>query len=261
MDSLTHIYFAQKLLVVTGGKVEAAICSLFPQIDREPAYFHRMYGHPLFQVKNLAEVGSYVYKNGDIRQGCESSYEWRRFRDELPRMKSFARLFEEQTGISISSYDADLPSVILGFVSHIYQDIFNNPLQAFLPRFVYPCGKWELWTELDSVNFRTVLYNPENIDAFRTEFFGNPLWNTRLDGPALLRAMVNRTAAASAAPIPSQVIEAAFDSVATDRRPDLGEVREAEAFLLEHEQLLAKMIHKYSEVKLPSTDKSGLVKS
>ncbi|MGH2751649.1 MAG: hypothetical protein ACRDK3_12365, partial [Actinomycetota bacterium] len=133
MDSLTHVYFAEKLLKIVGGDRSASVASLFPQIDREPAYFHRMYGHPFFNIARLSEVGTEVYRKGEIPPEHAGVYEWERFLADRPRMLTFAQQFESETGTSISPLGADKLDVILGYVSHTYQDIFNNPMQAFLP--------------------------------------------------------------------------------------------------------------------------------
>ncbi|HZU70937.1 MAG TPA: hypothetical protein VFA09_26915 [Ktedonobacteraceae bacterium] len=253
MDSLTHIYFAHKLLIMSGRDTSAAVCSLFPQIDREPAYFHRMYGHPFFQIKRLAKIGTGIYKTGTVQEELEGDYAASRFLHDRPRMRSFAETFECETRIKLSPFDPDFLSVLIGYVSHTYQDIFNNPMQAFLPQSVYPCGKWELWSELDPIEFRTILYYPENISAFRQEFFNDRLWSIRLDGAALIKAMVNRTAVASIVQIPRSTIDSAFESFGLEEVA-IEQVKEAEEFLIEHEQLLSKLIRKYSA---PSTQHKG----
>jgi hypothetical protein len=256
VDSLTHVYFAEKLLTITGCDSAAAVCSLFPQIDRQPAYFHRMYGHPYFQIGRLAPLGSEVYRTGAVSSGMESDYASRRFLEERPRMLSYVEQFETETGKRISGYAPDLVSIVIGFASHTYQDIFNNPMQAFLPHGVYPCGKWELWAELDAIDFRTVLYEPSNIKAFRKELFSDPLWNVELQPEALVRAMVNRTAVSSIVTVPASQVEAAFESLAlTD--PEASPTREAEAWLIEHEHLLATMIRKYASAAVPASVPSG----
>lgn len=249
MDSLTHIYFAHKLLSMTGGDPAAAVCSLFPQIDREPAYYHRMYAHPFFQISKLSEIGTYVYKHTAVKDGNDS-YAWRRFYADLSRMRSFVQTFEQETQLNISNFNPDRLSVLIAYVSHTYQDIFNNPMQGFLPHWVYPSGQWKLWSELGAIDFRTALYTPENISAFREEFFASPLWKVTLDGTALIKAMINRTAAASALEIPLKIVDNAFDSLELDLPVDNSEVKAAEQLLIEHEELLSNMMRKYSQPPL-----------
>jgi hypothetical protein len=246
MDSLTHIYFAEKLLRSTGLDPAAGICSLFPQIDREPAYFHRMYAHPFFQIKRLAAVGHEVYKTGQIRHGEERGYAWLRFHADRPRMRSFAAEYARRCSVNVPEYDPDNMSVLLAYVSHVYQDIFNNPMQAFLPKFVYPCGSWELWGTLDAIDFRTVLYAPSNIDDFRAEFFDGPLWGTRLSAPALLEALVRKTAEASAIRVPPPIVTDAVASLGIQDGYGDSDLVTALEFLTEHEQSLKMAIRKYA---------------
>jgi hypothetical protein len=248
VDSLTHIYFAHKLLSAVGCHPAAAVCSLFPQIDREPAYFHRMYGHPFFQIGKLAHIGTEVLEQGRIPPEHEEEYPWVRFLEERRRMLSFVEQYELETGASVSDFGApDRTGVLVAYVSHTYQDIFNNPMQAFLPRFVYPSGKWDLWGSLDAVDFRAALYSPLVIAEFRREFFDDPLWQIDLDANALLAAMIERTAAASTVPVPRALIAAAYDALGTNGVPRGRDTGRAREFLVEHEHLLTRLIERYSQ--------------
>jgi hypothetical protein len=250
MDSLTHLYFAHKLLCAVGGEPAAAVCALFPQIDREPAYFHRMYAHPFFQIGKLAEIGTQVYAQGEMPPEREGEYAWVRFLDERSRMLSFVERYESESGASLGDFRGDdRASVLIGYVSHTYQDIFNNPMQAFLPRSVYPSGKWDLWTRLGAIDFRTVLYAPPVISEFRREFFDDPLWQTDLDAGALLGAMIERTAAASVVPPGRELIDAAYDALGMTEAPAERETTRAREFLIEHEQLLSRLMLDYSSAE------------
>lgn len=251
MDSLSHIYFAYKLLTVVHGDVSTAVCSLFPQIDREPAYLHRMYAHPFFMAGRLSGPGAHVYRSGEIMRGCEGEYAWIRFHQDRARMVSFSKQFEEETQLSLGTLSDDLPSITLSYVSHTYVDVFNNPMQAFLPQFPYPCGKWELWTELGAISFRTALYASERISSFREEFFEHPIWNITLDLYALITAMVVRTAEASALPVPDDVVESAVISLGSESMADPSEIETAVEFLVELEGLLVDMMRKHSS-ELPA---------
>lgn len=246
MDSLTHVYFAHKLLSMSGGNVSAAVCSLFPQIDREPAYYHRMYAHPFFQVSRILDIGMQFHGKQVIPTGLEKDYEWQRFHNDYRRMRSFVERFESETGERISRFDPDKLSATIGYVSHTYQDMFNNPIQGFLPHWTYPSGQWSLWAEVGAIEFRTVLYAPETIAAFREEFFSAPLWQESLGGSALVRAMVRRTAASCVVDVPPEVVEDAFQSLGLVDDVDSGDVQMAEEWLIAHEALLSEMIRKYS---------------
>lgn len=248
VDSLTHIYFAHKLLSAVGGAPAAAVCALFPQIDREPAYFHRMYGHPFFQIGKLVDIGTEVYSQGRIPPEREDDYAWARFLHERPRMLSFVEVYELERGMSLGDFEPEhRASALIAYVSHTYQDIFNNPMQAFLPRFVYPSGKWDLWATLGAVDFRAVLYAPAVISEFRREFFEDPLWETDLDAGALLTAMIERTAAASVVPVGREIIDAAYEALGMDSVPSENETTRASQFLIDHEQLLSQLMGEYSQ--------------
>lgn len=260
MDSLTHVFFAYKLLESSGQDTAAAICSLFPQIDRKPAYLHRMYAHPFFKIRKLAECGADVYKNGRIRAGCEDRYEWIRFMEERSRIISFGKEFGNVSGLCLPEFDPDIRSVLIAYVSHTYQDIFNNPMQAFLPHSVYPCGKWKLWTELDP-DFRIVLYQPSVIGDFRSEFFNDNIWRTRLDPTALIYAMIDRTESASVAKLRGEMVENAFESLGLNLDSGGSETKLAEGFLIEHEALLETLIKKYSSMAKSGVGRIVFVKS
>ncbi|MGE0040945.1 MAG: hypothetical protein AB7M05_20830 [Alphaproteobacteria bacterium] len=244
MDSLTHVYLAHKLLMVCGGKPSAAVCSLFPQIDREPAYLHRMYAHPFFQIRELASIGTHVYDVGEAPAGCRNEYAAERFVKDRPRMKRFVEAFQSETGERLGPLEESNQSVLMAYASHTYQDIFNNPMQGFLPVSVYPCGKWELWEKLDAIEFRTRLYEPERIVAFRSEYFADPLWNNRFGDPLLMiRAMVRRTAAASAVRLDGNAVDRAIEAIGADQGG--GDDRVADDFFETHEVLLSALIRKY----------------
>ena len=247
MDSLTHLHFAYRLLQIVNGNTSAAVCSLFPQIDRIPAYFHRMYAHPYSQMGRLGEIGSCIFKHGTVPQRFQNTYEGDRFLADRARMQSFLGEFESDAGLPRTQFNPDSLSVTLAFVSHTYQDTFNNPIQAFLPYSVFPCAQWRLWTEIDPIHFRTRLYAPNNISAFRKEFFENSLWSTRLDGPSLVKAMIAQTALASVVPLPSEFVDSAYESLGITSGCEPGQMKEAEDFLREHESLLSILIRKYSD--------------
>jgi hypothetical protein len=161
-------------------------------------------------------------------------------------MMSFHSQYFEEIGERAPQYAPDFDSVVLSYVSHVYQDVFNNPMQAFLPRSVYPCGKWEFWAELDFVNFRTTLYADENIRAFRSEMYSAALWQRKLRLPPLLRAMLSRTAATSIVSIPQSLVNEAYEALGVRGDVSSSELSECEEFLVAHENLMMLLIKKYS---------------
>lgn len=248
MDSITHLHFAYRLLSMTGGDPSAAVCSLFPQIDREPAYFHRMYGHPFFQARLVTDIGLRLYGTNATGEGECDPYVARRFVADRLRMAEFFQSFQEDMGFSCQQFRPDRLSAVMAFCSHTYQDVFNNPMQAFLPLSVFPCGKWELWQDLGPVQFRRVLYHPDNISRLREEVFGSRLWDRRLNPGALVHAMIRRTAEFSVARLNDGIIDEAVDSLQLDVTYDSSDLAAAEQFLKEHEDALEAAIRKYSRV-------------
>jgi hypothetical protein len=161
-------------------------------------------------------------------------------------MRSFADEYERVTGVALGALRHDRLGIQIGYASHTNQDNFNNPKQGFLPRSVYPSGKWDLWATLDAVEFRAVLYAPAAIAEFRQEFFADPLWDADLEATGLLMALVERTAAASIVELPRRVIDDAFTAFALDATPSRSAVRHARDFLVEHEDILDRLIRKYA---------------
>jgi hypothetical protein len=55
MDSQTHVEFADQLLAIAGRPAGCAVASLFPQIDRHPHVFHRMYAHTVLSLDRISD--------------------------------------------------------------------------------------------------------------------------------------------------------------------------------------------------------------
>jgi hypothetical protein len=247
MDSLTHIYFAEKLLRACGLDPAAAVASLYPQIDRSPAYFHRMYGHPFYNIARLRDTAIAVTCDRPAPDDPSMAYAAKRYAEERPRMEGFARQFARETGAQSGAPSDDPLSVTIAWASHTYQDIFNNPMQAFLPQVSYPCGKWAFWESLPHpVEFRLHLYDAMSIAAFRAEFFADPIWDRSLEPRALAWGMVDFTRRAAAIELGSGVTEAAFAALDIGAAPTAEDLANVEGFLQQHERLLERLIAKYA---------------
>jgi hypothetical protein len=209
-----------------------------------------MYGHPFRQIAKLLPVGLRIYSSGatSVTDPEHPSYAESRFLEERPRMQQFAGTYEEITGSHIQPFGPDATSATLAWVSHTYQDIFNNPMQAFLPDSVYPCGKWALWGDLDDpINFRRVLYEDSAITEFRADFFERDFWIVELSGFALIKAMVESTAASSTTEILPSAISDACLSLELHADATAEELRDARDFVSEHEAVLERLIREYSK--------------
>src|SRR5947207_7573076 len=76
MDSLTHVYFAWRLAEVSGTDKASAYAALFPQIDRNPPYFHRLYAHNFALARDLTKIGQEVMASGKIPTRFKENYAW-----------------------------------------------------------------------------------------------------------------------------------------------------------------------------------------
>jgi hypothetical protein len=243
MDSMTHIYFAANLLDVADEDRRAVACSLFPQIDRTPAYYHRLYAHSIAKAAPVIEASRAAYWP-EISSINETSYLQTRLHEDRDRIRRY---------VAASPYcleDAQVPSDLsmrLAFVSHLYNDQFNNPIQAFVPYSVYPSGAWELWESIDAAEFRWYLYERTAIDDFRDETFSAPEWRTTNSGEALIAAMITRLAKASTVSIGQDAIDAAMKSVGILDALGTTQHKEAEELLEEHDQRVCALIRKFSE--------------
>lgn len=243
MDSMTHIYFAANLLNVAGLDQRAVACSLFPQIDRTPAYYHRLYAHSIAKAVPIAAASRKVYWSQDASPNEANYFETRLYEDR-DRIRGYV------TASPYSIDDEDVPSDLsmrLSFVSHLYNDQFNNPIQAFVPYSVYPSGAWQLWESIDAAEFRWYLYERSAIDDFRAEVFEGPEWRTTNNGEALIAGMITRLADASVVPIDRDAVDAAMRSVGVLDTAGTADHKIAIDLLREHEDKVALLIRKFSE--------------
>src|SRR3989449_3439095 len=98
MDSLTHVYFAWRLAEVSGTDKASAYAALFPQIDRNPPYFHRLYAHNFALARDLSRIGQEVMATGKIPPKFKDNYAWKRFLEERPRILSYRQKFSAAAG-------------------------------------------------------------------------------------------------------------------------------------------------------------------
>ena len=185
MDSLTHVYFAWRLAEVSGTDKASAYAALFPQIDRNPPYFHRLYAHNFALARELSKIGQEVMATGRIPAKFKENYAWKRFLQERPRILSYRRKFSDASGLPLPAPGTDGLSGAIAYLSHIYFDTYNNPVQAFLPDVVHSCAQVGLWKAMNPVAFRLSLYESDNIEAFRKRLYFSSLWEARLEPHAL----------------------------------------------------------------------------
>ena len=193
VDHLTHIVIAYKVLDVCGCDKKAAIYSLLPAIDREPAHFHRLYAHIIHNFPAILKAALKVFARQDISLN-KNSYEYKRVAEDKDYFLGLVR--EALAWIkdkSILEPSPDLLSAGISMLSHIYIDTFNNPVQAFLPESVYASGQWDFWNQVDYLVFRSKFYSEFAIKAFRSMLSKSDVWEVEsLDPFALVKAMIIR---------------------------------------------------------------------
>jgi hypothetical protein len=243
VDSMTHLYFAANLLTVAGRSHEAIACSLFPQIDRTPAYYHRLYAHSIDKAAAVIAASRVAYW-ADSEQVDNSNYFESRLREDRARIQRYVAAAPFKWSSARIPDDLEMR---LSFISHLYNDKFNNPIQAFVPFNVYPSGAWNLWSSIDSAEFRWYLYDRATIDDFRAEVFSGGEWQARLSAQALIAAMI--TGLANACPVRIEIhsLRAAMRSVGVEELLGTAQLAEAEELLTEHDQRVTRSIAKFSE--------------
>ncbi len=242
MDWGTHVVLAAKLLESCDLDKGSAIYSVIPVIDKEPPHFHRVYAHILANQPEFLDVAMEVFgcqevKDRDfpaLRKRVEG--EVQDLRRKLESMQSdgydarhhienkiyaYKRIVEE-TPIFIRHADAAVDivgdenirnisrhkmSAAVSLLSHIYFDLWNNPVQVFLPESSYCSGQWEFWTNIDYMKFRSEFYKPQSINAFRKEIAASPVWNKKLAPEAMIKAMIIRVGEGGKPNIPYEVVD------------------------------------------------------
>jgi hypothetical protein len=252
VDSDTHVRLAERLLQTTDGDLGALPFSLFPQIDRSPAYLHRMFAHPFHQFPLISHVATATLWCGDgtERDVPEHDFEYvrRRLSEEIDRIRGHIAKWTSVDDLFSKGRVPLSDSAAVAFASHAYQDVFNNPVQAFAPWSPYPCGAWALWEQVGPIDFRRRLYLQENIDSLRADLFSRPDWNARFSTEAIVEAIVRRTAHYSVVPVDESIVIMACQQLGVvPRGANQDEVREAIEFLSWHEDVLGGLIVEYSK--------------
>ncbi|MFH1022819.1 MAG: hypothetical protein V1809_05470 [Planctomycetota bacterium] len=242
MDWGTHVVLASKLLGAAGLDREAAIYSDLPVIDEKPAHFHRVYAHILENLPGFLDVAMEIFgsdevsrrdfealrrrvnpkidalrreiaalggKDGAARRQLEKkAYAYDRIADMTPVFLAHAQeakaLLGESGPVRISTHRM---SAALSLVSHPYFDIWNNPVQPFLPGSSCCSGLWDFWNRIDYMKFRGDFYKPENIVPFRRAIAASPVWNATLRPAALIKAMIIRLGEHGQPSIPYEVVD------------------------------------------------------
>lgn len=192
MDHLTHIVMSYKLLQSCGCDEGAAIHSLLPVLDREPAHFHRVYGHIISNFPRILTTAIHVFADNSVSVD-KGSYEYKRISKDkeyfLSLVKKASAIIKDDSILNPSSEKLDGG---ISLLSHIYFDTYNNPVQAFLPDSVYSSGQWDFWRNVGYLTFRTKFYRDDVISAFWKGLSNDKVWNVKVDPYTLVKAMIIR---------------------------------------------------------------------
>jgi hypothetical protein len=192
MDWQTHVILAAKLLRTCDCDVGAAIYSNLPAIDSKPAHFHRVYAHILANQPKILDAGIEIF-SGKKTGVDKNSYEYLRIKEEEAK---FRELIEKAKDIiksdEVTNVTNDKISAALSLISHLYFDMFNNPVQAFLPSTSFSSAQWAFWDKIDYMKFRNEFYEDGVIDSFRKNIAKSEIWDTKLDPIAMIKTMIIR---------------------------------------------------------------------
>lgn len=288
MDWGTHVVLAAKLLESCGLDKGTAIYSVIPVIDKEPPHFHRVYAHILANQPEFLDVamelfGSQEIKNRDFhalnkkvegavqdlekklesiksdgydeRHRIENKiYAYKRIAEETPIFIRHADAAGDIVGDKrVQNISRHKMSAAVSLISHIYFDLWNNPVQVFLPENSYCSAQWEFWMDIDYMRFRSEFYKPASINSFRREIAASPVWNKRLKPEALIKAIIIRLGEGGKPNIPYEVVDQGIRDFM--RYMDINEYQRADdelAFCHELEDTIRESI--YRQYKKPDNN-------
>lgn len=242
MDWGTHVVLSAKLLESCNLEKGSAIYSVIPVIDKEPPHFHRVYAHILANQPEFLDVAIEVFGSTEVkkrdfealkkrvhnkiqelkekmdsistdglveRRRIENKiYAYKRITEETPTFLQHAEMAGQIVGdSSVSRISRHKMSAGVSLLSHIYFDLWNNPVQVFLPSCSYCSAYWNFWDNIDYMKFRSDFYKPENITAFRKEIARSPVWNCRLKPEALIKAIIIRLGELSEPRVPYETVD------------------------------------------------------
>lgn len=242
MDWGTHVLLAAKVLECCDLDKGAAIYSVIPVIDKEPAHFHRVYAHILENQPDFLDAAMEIFASDEIKKrdfdslnrliaekigtlGAEMDnipsedynrkralekkiYAYKRITEEIPVfMKHAEDAGDLVNDESVKNISIDKLSAAVSLLSHTYFDTWNNPIQLFLPGCSYCSAQWEFWNDIDYMKFRGDFYKPENIADFRKEIIKSRVWDIKLKPEAIIKAFIIRLGEMGQPSIPYEIID------------------------------------------------------
>ncbi|MFQ5862372.1 MAG: hypothetical protein ACE5IC_04535 [Candidatus Brocadiales bacterium] len=242
MDWGTHVVLAAKLLESCGLDKGTAIYSIIPVIDKEPPHFHRVYAHILANQPGFLDAAMEIFGSKEIKErdfqalnkrvedkvqdlrrklgsmqsdGYEERYRienkiyaYKRISEEVPVFIRHADTAGDIVGDrSVRDISRHKMSAAVSLLSHIYFDLWNNPVQVFLPECSYCSAQWEFWMDIDYMKFRSEFYKPASINTFRRKIAASPVWNKKLKPEAMIKAIIIRLGEVGRPNIPYEVVD------------------------------------------------------
>ncbi|MFQ5881664.1 MAG: hypothetical protein ACE5I9_04230 [Candidatus Methylomirabilales bacterium] len=242
MDWGTHVVLAAKLLKSCGLDPGAAVYSDIPVIDNKPAHFHRVYAHILENFPDFLDVALEVFGSAEfaqrdfaaLNQRMEGKvkeleahlnilpasdemgrrlvekkiYAHRRIVEEAPVFAEHLKVAATLVGDpQVSRASTDRLAAALSLLSHPYFDVWNNPVQFFLPDCAFASARWEFWPQIDYMKFRGDFYKDQCISRFRREMVQLSFWNTSLQPEAIIKTLIIRMGEMGAPTIPYEVVD------------------------------------------------------
>ncbi len=184
MDSRSHIEFARRLLKKENS-IEV-LGALFPQIDRQPAVLHRNFAHHLNKAIPITRDGLACLSGIPTDGGTKNPYVLERLQQEKSRIVAYI----PEVQIPVVLNENIESGALVGFVSHLYLDTFNQPVQAFTPHKSNCAGQFLLWDKIG--DFRYQLYVEGAVEALRKDWLKSSIWNTSYSHKDLLYGMTYR---------------------------------------------------------------------
>ena len=243
VDSETHVVLARHLLRVCDLPQTSCRAALYPQLDRQPAYFHRNIAHNLFVLSDVLIASRTKSELSDWKEAPDlQTYYSIRLTHEKARIN---RWIEKTKSGEEDNRPAERIGDVLGYISHLYNDTFNNPVQAFVPNMPMPSGQWSLFAKRSPGYLRWHLYlKPGVIEDIRLSHFASSEWkNLDFKASALIYAMIRRLAALADHADDNELINAASDALQLSSSEVIhANVQVCEDFLLWHERDLMQRI-------------------
>jgi len=174
MDDITHLLVAKGFLRLVEKPEDYAIFSLAPIADAEPRSSHRICCHTFFNFPRLITAAEAVFC-GLQKTARSSWYEYSALQKQAASI--YLRLKDARIITNIQrELKPDKEAELLAIVSHLYLDLFSNPLQPFAPVNNWCCGRWELWRNIDYLKLHKVLRTPERIAEIHKKLGTFPVW-------------------------------------------------------------------------------------